>query len=161
MIRKAIFGDLESISQINVNTWQTNYKGIIDDDFLKTRTFEFVYNRWKESNWIEDKESISFVYEENNLVKGFVSGKKNEKYDCEIVSIYVDPQYQNQGIGKKLLEHEKNYFKNTGCKKMIIWTIKGFQNNKFYEKNGGIITEKKEIEYGNKKYPGIGFVFIL
>ena len=101
------------------------------------------------------------MYEENNLIKGFVSGKKNEKYDCEIVSIYVDPQYQNQGIGKKLLEHEKMYFKNTGCKKMIIWTIKGFQNNKFYEKNGGIIKEKKEIEYGNKKYPGIGFVFKL
>jgi ribosomal protein S18 acetylase RimI-like enzyme len=161
MIRKAINCDLESIAQINVSAWKINYKGIIDDDFIKTRTFEWVYKRWKESNWLEDNESITFVYEEDSFLKGYVSGKKNEKYDCEIVSIYVDPQYQNQGIGKKLLNHEQEYFKGIGCKNMIVWTIKGFQNNIFYEKYGGVILEKREIELGNKKYPGIGFVFKL
>ena len=161
MIRRAKICDLEAMVQINVNAWKKNYKGIIDDDFLETRTKEYVYNKWKELNWIEDNETITFVCEDNNLIKGFVSGKKNEKYDCEIVSIYVDPEYQNLNIGRKLFEQGKKHFKNIGCKNMIIWTIKGLPNNGFYKKMGGIVKEENEIEYGNKKYLGIGFVFEL
>ena len=162
MIRKANIKDLESIVQINVNAWTTNYRNIIDEKFLQTRTVEVVLKRWQESNWIDDKEISTFVYEENNIIKGFVSQKKySGKYDCEIGSIYVDPLYQNHGIGKKLLQHMKTYFRGIGYKNMIIWTIKGFQNNLFYKNQGGKIEEETEYEYGNKKYPGIGFVFEL
>ena len=162
MIRKANTNDLEGIVQINVNAWTINYKGIIDDDFLQKRTVEVVLKRWKESNWIEDNEISTFVYEENNIIKGFVSQKKDSgKYDCEIGSIYVDPLYQNKGIGKKLLQYMKTHFKSIGYKSMIIWTIKGFQNNSFYHNQGGKIQEETEYQYGSKKYPGIGFVFEL
>ena len=37
----------------------------------------------------------------------------------------------------------------------------GKENERNSWKNGGLILEKRKIEYGNKKYPGIGFVYKL
>jgi N-acetylglutamate synthase-like GNAT family acetyltransferase len=160
MIRRAKESDLNKIAEINTNAWKINYKGIIDDSFLETRTADTFIKRRKESNWFENAEI--FVYEEETNLKGFVSGeKKNKEYDCEIGALYVEPKYQKQGIGTKLLGYMKTYYKNIGHKKLIIWTIKGLQNNKFYEKHGGKIKEEKEYDYGDKKYPGIGYVFEL
>jgi GNAT superfamily N-acetyltransferase len=98
--------------------------------------------------------------EENNFVKGFVSGNKYlEKYDCEISGLYVEPEFQKNRIGSKLMNYMKTFFKNMGYKSMIIWTIKGLQNNSFYQRHGGEILEEKDLDYGGKMYPGIGFVF--
>jgi N-acetylglutamate synthase-like GNAT family acetyltransferase len=159
MIRRARISDLEKMAEINTNAWKINYKGIIDDDFLQTRTTETFIKRRMESNWLENTKT--FVYEEDNIVKGFVSGENEKKNNCEIGALYVGPEYQGQGIGTKLLEYMKKYYKNVGYKKLIIWTIKGLQNNKFYEKHGEEINEEKEYNYGEKKYQGIGFVFDL
>jgi N-acetylglutamate synthase-like GNAT family acetyltransferase len=162
MIRRANINDLEALAKINTNAWKINYKGIIDEDFLQKRTVEGFIEKRMENNWLENKEIDTFVYDENNLIKGFVSGNdKHKKYDSEIEALYVDTEYQKSGIGSQLLEYMKRNYKNKGCKKMIIWTIEGLQNNSFYKKYGGKIMEEKEYEYGNKKYPGIGFVFEL
>ena len=168
MIRQAAVGDLEAMAEINVTAWKTNYRGIIDDDFLWQRAVEDFIKKRKESNWITDNEINIFVYEENNTIAGFVSGHKNtgkydceEKYDCEIKGLYVRVEYQGKGTGTKLLEFMKAQFKDAGCKNMIIWTIRNLENNNFYKKNGGEIKEEKAYELGGKKYPGTGFVFEL
>ena len=158
MIRKANDSDVQSIAYINSTVWQTSYKGVIDDDFLKKRTVESRINVFEN---VVKKENI-YVFEENNIIKGFISGKIiRNKYNCEIIGLYIGLKYQGKNIGTKLLEYMKEYYKNNGCKNMIIWTIKNLRNNEFYRKHGGKIKEEKELEYGDKKYPGIGFVFEL
>jgi len=162
MIRKAIFNDLIRISEITSKAWQTNYVGIIDNDFLKTRTPENIFHRWQEAKWIENEVIDIYVFEENGFVKGFIAGNKHEQDDsCEIMIFYVDPEYQKQGIGKQLLEFKKVLYRNRGCNKMFIWTVKGFPNNEFYKKYGEIIPEDKEYTYGDKKYQGIGYIINL
>ena len=158
MIRRAISNDLKRISEIASNAWKINYKGIIDDNFLQTRTVDNFNQRGMETKWLEDKKIDTFVLGENNSIKGFISGNEyNADNYCEIGRLYVDPEYQKQGIGTKLLEYMINYYKNNGYKKMIIWTIKGLPNNNFYRKFGNIMKEKKEYTYGDKKYTGLGF----
>ena len=143
MIRRANINDLKAMVEINVKAWTINYKGIMEDDLIKSRTTEVVFNRWKESNWIEDENISTFLFIEDNLIKGYVSGsnkrKENDKYDCEIGALYVAPEFQKQGIGKKLLDYMKKHFKKVGYVKMIIWTTKGLPNNGFYKKMGGIL----------------------
>ena len=162
MIRKAEPGDLRAIAEININAWKINYRGIIDDDFLNTRSVENFIQKRKEDNWFGDSENNSFVYEENATVKGFTSGnRKNKMYDCETTGLYVGVPYQGKGIGTKLLDFMKDHYRKTSCKNMVIWTIRGLPNNGFYLKNGGVIKESGEHEWGGKKYPIIGFVFSL
>jgi ribosomal protein S18 acetylase RimI-like enzyme len=162
MIRQANANDLEIMAKITTNAWKINYKGIIDDDYLEKRTVENFIKTRKETQWIENKNINTFLYEEKNIIKGFVSGYKNNgKYDCEIQGLYVGVEYQGKGIGTKLLDYMKKYFKDDGCKNMIIWTIQNLKNNIFYKRHGGKIKEEKEFDFGGKKYSGIGFVFEL
>jgi len=162
MIRKANSNDLQKISEITSNAWNINYKGIIDDDFLKTRTVENFFKRGLEFKWLEDSQIDTFIYEENNLIKGFISGNDYNKDNwCEIGRLYVDPEFQNSGIGKKLLEYMKEYYKKMHYKNMVIWTIKGLPNNSFYDKFGEKLNEEREYTYGDKKYSGIGFIISL
>jgi len=158
VIRKANDNDVESIAHINSTVWQISYKGAIDNNFIEKRTVEKCINIFRNVVKTED----IYVFEESNVIKGFASGKTtNDKYDCEILALYVGLEHQGGKIGTKLLEHMKLYYKNKTCKDMVIWTIKGLRNNGFYKKHGGKIKEEKELELGDRKYPGIGFVFKL
>ena len=121
IIRKIDINDLEGVAEITTKAWKLNYKGIIDDDFLQTRTVENFIEKRTKTNWINDVNVDTYIYEEDKIIKGYISGNKyKEKYDCEIGMLYIDPDYQKQGIGTKLLEFMKARYKNIGYKSMII-----------------------------------------
>ena len=101
------------------------------------------------------------MYEENNIVKGFISGKIHNNKNCEIIQLYVGLKFQGKNIGTELLNYMKINFKNRSCIKITIWTLKNIRNNSFYIKNGGKVFEEKDLEIGNMKYPGIGFIIEL
>ena len=157
MIRKAKLGDIDSIAYIISTVWKDAYKGVIDDDFINGRTVESMIAILK--NIFHDM--LFFVFEEENIVKGVVSGKNINLNSCEIIQLYVGLEFQGNNIGTELLNYMKLYYKDKGCKNMIIWTLKNIRNNGFYRKNGGEVAEEKELEIGNKKYSGIGFTYKL
>ena len=159
MIKEAELNDAPEIARIILSAWKIAYKGIIDqsyaDNMKADRFIEIM-----ENNIQQKKESI-FIYRENEKAAGFISGKLliNSPYNCEIVGLYVLPEFQNMGTGEKLLGHAMKFYSQLNCRKMIIWTLKGAKNNSFYIKNGGIIAEEKSLNIGDKEYAGIGFVF--
>jgi len=156
-IRKAVFGDIEKIANIISVVWREAYRGIIEENFLEERTVEKMISNVKNS--FQEREY--FVYEENNIVKGFISGKIHNNENCEIIQLYVGLEFQGKNIGTELLNYMKIHFKYRSCTKMTIWTLKNIRNNSFYVKNGGKVFEEKDLEIGDKKYPGIGFIIEL
>ena len=160
MIREAKLQDSEAIAEIIVETWKSAYTGIIDTNYtdnLDKRRFVQIM-----TNNLQQKKETIFIYEENEIVKGFISGKFiDNDYQCEIVGFYVLPKYQQIGIGSKLFQHMKKYFSEHNCHKIILWTLKGAKNNSFYENNGGKIAAEKILKIGDKEYAGVGFLFNL
>lgn len=161
MIKEAELHDAQEIARIIVSAWKSAYKGIIDQSYVDNMKAE-KFIEIMESNIEQKRESI-FLYRENEKAAGFILGKllNNSPYNCEIVGLYVLPEFQNMGTGAKLLAHAKKFYSQLNCRKMIIWTLKGAKNNSFYIKKGGIIAEEKALNIGDKEYAGIGFVFDL
>jgi len=157
MIREANIKDVEAIALINSTVWKESYRGIIEAEYLEQITIE--HRIQKISQVI--REDTFFVYEKNNIIEGFISGKTLNNNKCEIIALYVGLEFQGKNIGTQLLNYAKDFFKNKGCGKMIIWTIKNLKNNSFYQKNSGRIIEEKMLEIGNKNYPGICFLIEL
>ena len=161
MIREAKLGDSEAIAKIIVEAWQGAYTGIIDQKYVDDMNIQHFVQIMSEN--IQQKKEKIFIYEENQIVKGFISGKFTDYEDCqcETVGFYVLPKYQGMGIGSKLLRQIQRYFSDNNCRKMILWTLKGAKNNSFYKNNGGEITAEKMLKIGDKDYPGVGFSFDL
>ena len=106
------------------------------------------------SKKIKDKEAIKKYYKNY----GYYEPKELEKnFDGEISILIVKKEYQNKGIGTKLLLEVFKLAKEDGIKKIQILTDESC-NHKFYEKcNCEIIYETKiqNIEssiVGNKKF---------
>lgn len=95
MIRKIKKEDLTNIMTIWVKgNFKANY--FIDKDYWLV-----IFNEMKDNFLYK---YTTFVYEENDEIKGFISLN-----NCEIKAIYVKEIYTRNGIGKKLLNYCKNF----------------------------------------------------
>ncbi|MEA3267407.1 MAG: GNAT family N-acetyltransferase [Candidatus Fermentibacteria bacterium] len=159
-IRPAKIEDVDPIAGVLVAAWQNGYAGIVNADYPATMSREKYSKIF--TGIIEESLQTVYVFQRNNSVSGFVSGRMKEgKYDCQIVGLYVSPEEQGNSIGSILLDKMIKHFKSNDCKKMIVWTLLGAKNNSFYRKHLGAEKEYKEITIGSETYPGVGFVFDL
>lgn len=159
-IRAAKPGDEKAIAQVVIDTWKDAYQGIVSQHFLDSLTTE--KHEVLLTQQIAQNTQIIYVMEsEQNQIQGMISGgvDRSEKYDCEIVAIYIDRDYQKCGIGKRLFLECINAFRTQGCKSMVIWTFENNKDRGFYDKMGGVVAEHKTYPIGNQDLPLVGYVW--
>lgn len=123
MIRKITNDDLTNVMTIWV---KGNFKG---NSFIEKDYWLEIYNETKEKFMnVYD----TYVFVEENVIKGFVSIK-----DKEIKAIYVSPSFIRNGIGKKLINFCKNKYET------LILEV--------YEKNINAILFFSNLGFKNKK----------
>ena len=169
MIRRAKVNDAKKIASIISRSWQTAYKGLIDDSFLDSLSTEENTKRWIENIKSQNEKNNIYVYEDedDNKIKGVMrfgekGEKKNNKYNAEIHVLYVEPDLKRKGIGTKLFKLAKNHFLDRGKQDLIIWCLKGNTiGMNFYKKMGGkAVLERKDVVKGIE-VTEVGFEFKL
>ena len=97
MIRRAIDRDASRIAEISVFSKRMNYREIFHDDMVSFGEIQ-VYPLAKE--YIEHPEILKefYVYEDD-FVKGFIHIQ-----GTQVLELYVDTFFVDQGIGGKLLD---------------------------------------------------------
>ena len=160
-VRKAEIKDAEVIARINVETWQSAYKGIIDASVLNGRKVD----EKRIATWakiIEVPERVVLVCESDGEVVGFLAaGPSRDNYGIknEISALYVKPAAQRQGAGSALI---KAYKQAVNGQSFYLYMLK--DNAKaacFYEKNGGVVYEKfnRDLIICDKAYKEVCYVF--
>ena len=151
MIRKAIKEDSYNIAKLIVSSWQTAYKGLIDDNYLNNLSVSDRIDAWENNILNQSENNNIYVYEEDNKILGVIRfgapDNKSLNYNSEIHVLYVEPTLKRKGIGTKLFNFAKTYFLEKNTTNMIIWCLK---NNvptiNFYKKMGGtVIASRKAI----------------
>ncbi|MBR3835114.1 MAG: GNAT family N-acetyltransferase [Lachnospiraceae bacterium] len=141
MIRQATIDDASRIAEILVFTKRMNYREIFQNDKVSFGEM-LVYPLAKK--YIDNPDELDgiWVYDDE-FVKGMIHIEENQ-----IVELYVDTFFENEGIGSKLLEF--------AIKKMnsdFLWVLeKNIQAIKFYQRNGFVITDEKQYEEGTTEY---------
>lgn len=159
-IREAKAGDEKKIADVIISTWKVAYRGIVPDDFLDVLTTEQHEKLFKKN--ISEKTETILVLENNaEKVVGMISGgvDRSREYDCEIVAIYILPEYQKKGLGSCLFKEMITSHKRHNYKTMVIWTFKENKDSGFYEKLGGEIRLENTCFIGNTKIPIVGFIW--
>lgn len=160
-IRKALPKDLDSISAIKLSGWQTSYKDIVDKQYLDSLTIGII----KDSILKYDLNSF-FVAEYKTEIAGFCrfsdyqAQPDEEKIDCELKEIYVLPNLKRMGIGTLLFNSVIAYFKSKNKAKMCLGCFKkNISAITFYEKIGGNISDERQMNIGDSRYPIILYTF--
>lgn len=164
--RLAREGDAKRIADIYVETWRTTYAGSVPDRVLINMSVERQTMYWTSA--IKDRIEIVCVAEEPQagIVAVCSAGANRARgghYAGEVYTLYVQPDFQNQGIGKRLLAHAFGELWAKGLESAVIWVLASNPSRFFYEAMGGKrVSERdekmwgatlKEIAYG---WPDLG-----
>ena len=141
MIRQATIEDASRIAEILVFTKRMNYREIFQNDKVSFGEM-LVYPLAKK--YIDNPDELDgiWVYDDE-FVKGMIHIEENQ-----IVELYVDTFFENEGIGSKLVEFA---IKKMNCD--FLWVLeKNVKAIRFYQRHGFVITEEKQYEEGTTEY---------
>ncbi|MBR2751810.1 MAG: GNAT family N-acetyltransferase [Clostridiales bacterium] len=162
-IRRMTIEDAEAVTDVLIKTWQTAYRGIVSDECLDHMDRPTLIERRKR----QYKDYIVAVVE--GRIVGFCwyvndnsFSKEEAGIDSEIVAIYVLPESERNGVGRKMFSYAVDDLKAQGRKRMVIWCLKDNSSGRnFYEKMGGVIMGEHKTHIGNLDYDEVGFLFEL
>lgn len=163
IIRKNELKDQEQMAHIKVDGWRSAYDKIIASKYLKSLDYESQTERYIRS--FEEYKDLVLVAVKDEEVLGyscFDLKKQDDKYDAELVSLYIKPNYKGKGIGTSLFKETVKELLNQQKRNMIIWCFADDNKSiKFCEDLGGKKVETKQAKIGDKYYQEFGLYFDL
>lgn len=141
---------LPIIKDLSYAIWPSAYGEILSKEQLKYMLEKFYAIEALEQLWDEAKHVFYIVVDNNDKPLGFVSYELNCKPNkTKIHRIYVLPETQGKGLGKKLLYHVKEKALENN-QKAIYLNVNKYNNAKFfYKKLGFTIVKEEVIDIGN------------
>ena len=136
-IRKATQNDVSDIAHIHFESWNTTYLNLLPKTYRETENklsqkkdmWEKILPNSRVNTWL--------AYDIEDTTVGFISYFEKGT-ECEITTLYLLPQYQNLGVGTKLMDAVLiNISQYNSCTDLSLWVL---QTNlaaiSFYEKFG-------------------------
>ena len=129
--------DLSRVAEIYVFNNRINYFPIFKDagfSFGKLQVVSLV------DQYLKRKKILENIYVfDDGLIKGFIQIK-----GTEICQLFVEPFFQNEGIGGELIEFAIQEFQVDH-----VWALeKNIRTISFYQKHGFYMTGQKKFEEG-------------
>ncbi|HLI12365.1 MAG TPA: GNAT family N-acetyltransferase [Alphaproteobacteria bacterium] len=152
LVRQGYLSDADAVAKVYVETWRTTYAGLLPDRVLTGMRQENHRARWL-SVLQRSGETVLVAEEGKSGVVGFVSfGPVRDGvpgYDAEIYTLYVAPDYQNRGIGNRLLRSAFRRMAERGLHGVMLWVLARNPSRFFYEAVGGIkMAQRRERLWG-------------
>lgn len=153
MIRKAQSQDASRLAEILVFAKRTAYRPIFRNDEVSFNDIQVLDIALE---YRDNAERLKDVYVfDDGIVKGMMSWNRSSENgtEWELKELYVDTFFQNQGIGKQLLDNFLEHAKEKKVSSVFLWVLEKNQHaRKFYEKQGFYFEGTKELEPGTPEY---------
>ncbi len=146
-IRYAEQDEAEEIYEVALKTWKDTYGQIFSEE-----TIEKVISDWYD---VEDlrqqvEHPIFYVAEAGAQVVGFVHASV-EDGEATLHRIYLDPEYQGEGVGSKLYEKAENDIRQKADMIELEVLAENEKGKGFYLKQGFEERKEEEVELKGKK----------
>lgn len=162
-IRKNLLKDQAQMARIKIDGWRTAYDKIVSSKYLNGLDYERQTQRY--INSFEEYKDLVLVAVRGEEVLGyscFAFKTENNKYDSELVSLYMKSNETGKGIGTALFKETVKELLEQKKKNMIVWCFTENKNAiQFYKELGGKNVETKKAMIGEEEYLEYGFYFDL
>lgn len=138
-IRQAERYDVEALSDVHIASWQHAYAGMIPHKSLNAMVNRRDHRWWERA--IERGTSIA-VIDMGDAICGYATMGLNRAttlpQEGEIYELYLLPEYQGIGLGRRLFNAAKSSLESHGCKGLVVWALEeNDAANHFYHALGG------------------------
>lgn len=160
-VRAAEMRDALAIAHVHVDTWRSNYHGIVTEEYLSNLTYESRQRYWGDALNDPTRQSVFVAEDDKDEVVGFAAcgpaREKKETFDGELYAIYVLQNAQGKGLGKMLVLDVARDLRARGFRSMLVWVLEKNPSKGFYERLGGEPVAEKNAVIGGKNLRELGF----
>ena len=160
-IRSGRPGDARGIARLDVETWRATYAGILAAPFLVGLSMQRRELGW--ATVIErEPHDVRVAVNQDGHILGFGSCGRcrgEPEFAGEVFTLYVAPDWQNQGIGRRLLLALFERLVDQGCGSAIIWVLRDNPGRFFYRRLGGREVQHKIFAVGGKRIEAAGYAW--
>src|ERR1051325_2619662 len=158
-IRRAKAGDAAAVAEAHDEAWRTAYQGIIPGAELRR-----LINRRGPSWWDSAirKGSRIALLQFGDKIAGYANYGRNRArslyYDGEIYELYLCPEFQGLGFGRRLFTAARRDLAQSGLKSLVIWALS--DNDPavaFYKALGGRAIARSSERFGQKSLDKVAF----
>ena len=169
-IRRARKTDASAIGRVHVETWRSAYAGLLPDTML-ARMSDVRQSAWWSRAIADPGESrgIFVADDEEAGVIGFGScGPVRDPPDGlngteqrvgEVYTLYVESDFQNQGLGRRLLDAMLRQLQADGCDTAILWMLADNPARFFYEGLGGDLVGHRTDRMGGEPVDEVAYAW--
>lgn len=143
--RHARLEDAMQVAEVEVQGFKETYEGILSEDRLKRLNKQKIFRIWRARlSRFNPEEEFMFVAIEDDKIVGFIVGEKflphrkgnsmykgYEQYEGIWKHWYLLRKYQNERVGRELIERRTKQFLDMGVSSCIFATAK--DNKKIHE----------------------------
>ena len=146
-IRAAGLADALAIAQLHTRSWQTAYRGILSDDFLRGPLPENRRALWQ-ARLAESERADRFVLvdEQEGTLRGFACAflEADPEWGCLLDNLHVVPDLKGQGLGRRLMSAvAEQVWRSNHLGRLHLWVYEqNLAARRFYERLGGVLTER-------------------
>ena len=160
-VRRAKSSDARAIASTHDEAWRTAYQGIIPGAEL-----EKLINRrgpdWWESAIRKGSRIAILVFGED--VAGYANYGRNRArslyYDGEIYELYLRPEFQGLGFGRKLFAAARRDLGQSGLQSLVVWALSDNDPAvSFYKNLGGRAVARSSERFGTKVLDKVAYAW--
>jgi GNAT superfamily N-acetyltransferase len=165
-IRQARLEDAREIAAVRIITWRVTYRNLLPEDVLANLSYEKSEETWREILSSNQRQGYAFAAEDLDLGKvvGFAIGGPERNADLiylgELYAIYILPEYQGKGLGRRLCTVVARRLLKAGMNSMLIWMLNGNPADGFYRAMGGVPRREMNVTIGDGIYRQTGYAWL-
>jgi ribosomal protein S18 acetylase RimI-like enzyme len=152
-IRRASLSDARAIAHVHVETWRSAYAGILPDHVMVNMTVDGKASSWRAviaQQGPRDTVLIARVSDggSGDAVVGFAScgplGGSRATSEGEVHTLYVLPDWHEQGVGRALLCACFRVLRAAGMTSAMVWVLAENPSRFFYQAMGSKAAAQRE-----------------
>lgn len=158
-IRTARPADAGPIARLDVETWQATYPGILATSYLVGLTAARRETGWASLIRREPRDVLVAATGDGTIVGfGSCGRARNEPgFTGEVFTLYVAPDLQNRGIGRRLLLAMFERLADQGHGAAVIWVLRDNPARFFYQRLGGKEVRRKLLPFHGAEVAASGY----
>jgi len=160
-VRRAEPQDAGAISEVHHLSWSQAYAGLIPH-----KPLTLMMERRGEVWWRKATRGPAtlLVLDVAGTIAGYATiGLNRAKalpYDGEVYEIYLRPEFQGIGLGRRLFGESRRLLKSLGCDGLVVWCLEDSEHAaRFFRRHGGLDMVEGMEDFGGAPLRKIGFVW--
>jgi ribosomal protein S18 acetylase RimI-like enzyme len=160
-IRRAKIADAPAVAEAHDQAWRAAYQGIIPgvelDKLINRRGAD-----WWDSAIRKGSRIALMAFGDN--IAGYANYGRNRArslfYDGEVYEIYLRPEFQGLGFGRRLFAAARRDLAQSGLKTLVVWALSDNDPAvEFYRALGGRAVARSSERFGTRVLDKVAFAW--